>query len=504
MEDYLVLGIDIGTTNSKGVVVDQRGHLLGEATIQHEVSRPNPGWAEHDPEAVWWGDFISILKNIFSSSDSSPKDICAVGITGMCSTLVTLDRQGQVLRPAILYGIDRRAQRELAHIKDELGEGVFQRITGSPLSTHAILPKLMWLRNYEPQIFRSIGAILSTSGYLVYRLCGRRVMDIPSASGGAGLLALGTLDWAYELFHRFSLPVSILPELGWPSDQAGTISLEASNQTGLSVGTPVVFGSCDAETAALAAGVLHPGEALLVYGSTISILVCLDQPIVGGPFFGGPYCIPGLYKLGSATASAGTILSWYADNFKTSSAPRPYAELDDVVKNLSPGSQGLVLLPYFDGARGVINSPQARGALIGLTMQHDRFTIYHSILEGVAYEIRDILEGMEALGAKIQHIYAVGGGLGKMVWPQIVSNIIGKEQTVKSSLGASMGAAGAAFMAANGVGLVTYEDLQGGWPPKGITIHANRDTTQAYDKYYKIFKQLYRDLQGDFQSLSDA
>jgi len=389
----MYLGVDIGTSTSKGVIVSESGRILSEASITHGVDRPNPGWAEHDTEDIWWGEFKELVSRLGDDiSRGSLEDLKSIGVSGMCSTFVPIGQSGGPLRPGILYGIDRRVEGELEEIRGAVGEEHFREVTGSSLSSHSILPKIMWLRDSEPDNYERMDFFLSTPGYIVYRLTGQPTMDLPTASGGAALLNSNEEYWAETLLEKFDIPDSIFPKLGWPTDIAGEVTERVSGETGLPCGVPVIFGTCDAGAEALSAGVNETGEALLAYGSTMSLLVCTDGPVNVDPFYGGFYVFKNHYKVGCATASAGNLLDWFLDSFNYRIGSASFEGLNRKAKDLRPGSGSILTLPYFDGTRGATNDPLARGAILGLTLDNTEVEIYRSILEGTGFKIREIIK----------------------------------------------------------------------------------------------------------------
>ncbi|MDI3547810.1 MAG: xylulokinase [Halanaerobiales bacterium] len=496
MENIFIMGVDIGTSGSKGVIISSDGKVKAEDYIEHDLSMPQPGWAEHDAERVWWGDFKVLLKHLAEKSNLKPRQITAIGISALCPDLLLVDKDDVCLRPAILYGIDTRAKEQVKEMNSIFGEDYLFRLTGNSLSAQSLLPKLMWLRDNEPENLKKAEKMLTASSFIVFKLTGSYCMDYLSASVG-GLVDIKKYEWATDLFKEMNLSPELLPELGWATDIAGKISSKASQETGLKEGVPVIIGTCDVAAEAVSAGVLEPGETILVYGSTMSYLQCLNRPILHRGLFSGLYCISNCFFSGGATATAGSLTKWFRDNFSPLEKAvekqigiNAYELLDDEVNKLASGPSGLLVLPFFSGARSPINDEEAKGVIAGLTLSHNRTHIYKALLEGIGYEIKHNFEVMKEAGVAPEKIIAVGGGIKGTVWPQIISDVLGKEQyCLEQSSGAPLGAA---FLAGLGTGIIPDRSLiKEKWIKIGRVVKPSLSTHNVYQKYYQMYRSFY-------------
>jgi len=496
MENSYLLGIDIGTFGSKGVIVSPEGEVKAEDFVEHGLSLPRPGWAEHDAEKIWWKDFKLLVRRLSEKAALPPQKITSIGVSALGPDLLLVDEKGSCLRPAILYGIDTRAKEQIKKMSHIFGGEYILNLTGNSLTTQCLLPKILWLQEKEPEVFKKASKILTASSFIVFKLTGAFCIDYLNASV-AGLVNIKDFGWAIEILDELHLPLDLFPRLGWATEIAGKVTSNASQETGLKKGTPVVFGTCDVGAEAISAGVIEPGETILVYGSTISFLQCLKKVISHPDLFSGFYCIPNRFFIGGATATAGALTRWFRDNFASLEklveervGINAYHLLSDEISELELNPSGLLVLPFFAGARTPVNDEEARGIIAGLALSHKKAHLYKALLEGVGYEIRHNIETMVETGASPKKIMAVGGGTKNIVWMQIVSDIIGREQhCVTPALGAPLGAA---FLAGLGTGIISdISYLKHKWIKIGRKIKPSSHSTLIYQKYYRLYRSFY-------------
>ncbi|HRA47717.1 MAG TPA: FGGY-family carbohydrate kinase, partial [Thermomicrobiales bacterium] len=435
MSGSLLLGIDIGSYSSKGVLVTPDGEVVLSATVEHEISFPRPGWAEHDADTIWWGNVVQITRELLSGRYSGD-DIAAVGISAIGSCMLPVDRNGQALRPGILYGIDTRATAEIDLLNEQFGADAMFELGGMGLTSQAIGPKILWFRRNEPELFARTHKIITASSYPVLKLTGEFVMDRHSASYYNPLIDINTLEWD----SRFAGPIvdmEQLPRLLWSDEIAGTVTPSAAAETGLRVGTPVTAGTIDAAAEALSVGIIDPGDLMLMYGTTMFFIQATAAPTPDPRMWCCGYCFPGRYGIEGGMSTTGALLRWFRDQFaqpelaiERAGGANAYAALAELAATSAPGSRGLICLPYFSGERTPINDPLARGTFVGLTLSHTRADLYRSVLEGTGYGVADNLAVMASMGADPTRIVAVGGGTLNPLWLQIVSDITGKIQQV--------------------------------------------------------------------------
>lgn len=506
MPGSLLLGIDIGTSSSKGVLCTPEGEILASAVVEHETSFPAPGRAEHDAEAIWWGEFVTICRKLLSGPFTG-EDVGAVGVSAIGPCMVPLDAAGTPLRPAVLYGIDTRATQEIAWLEDECGEEDLFALGGMALTSQAIGPKILWLRNHEPEIFARTAMIHSASDYIVYRLTGEHVLDLHTAAAFNPLFNIETNTWD-ERYAGHIIDLDRLPRLLGASEIAGEVSAAAAEATGLRPGTPVNAGTIDVAAESVSVGVVDPGDMMLMYGSTMFLLNLVDQPRPDHRLWTGAYSLPDRHVMTGGMATSGLVTRWFRDELagderhaeKESGVPA-YVALFDGAAEIRPGSDGLVSLPYFSGERTPLHDPDARGMVAGLTLKHTRHHLFRSILEGTGYAARHHLEIMRELGAMPRRIVAVGGGAQSTLWMQIVSDVCGITQLVpERTIGASYGDA---FLAGLGAGLIPSVDVVNeSWTRIARTIEPCPERTAIYDDYYTIYRELYEQSKEQVHALA--
>jgi xylulokinase len=475
----LLLGVDIGTSGSKGVLVTPSGEVVASAAREHGVSSPRPGWAEHDARAVWWDEFVAITRELLSGAEST--EVSAVGISGIGPCVLPADAEGTPLRAAILYGIDTRAVEEISEQTGRYGAEDVLRRTGAPLTSQAVGPKLAWLRRHEPRVWERTRRLFMASSYLVHELTGVYVLDHHSASQCTPLYDPDANAWIEEWAGEIA-PGLELPPLAWPGEVVGQVRSAAAGGTGLAEGTPVIAGTIDAWAEAVSAGVTAPGETMLMYGTTMFVIEVLGARRTWPTLWGTVGVEPGTYCLAAGMATSGAITSWLSDL-----TGQPFAELADEARTIAHGAEGLLMLPYFAGERTPLFDPRARGVVAGLTLRHGRAHLYRAALEATAYGVRHNLEAMrEAGSAQDGRLVAVGGGTRGSLWPQIVSDVLGRPQVIPTyTIGAAYGDA---LLAGRATGLV---DDPGAWNPDAGIVEPDAEGVEVYDELYSLYRELY-------------
>ena len=471
-----VMGVDIGTSSSKGVLVDFDGVVLATAVRQHTVPRPQPGWVEMDAE-VWWTEFTAISTELLTMSDAT---VVAVGVSGMGPCVAVTDAVGSPLRPAILYGVDTRAISQIDRLTSQLGEKEILDRCGSTLSTQSAGPKLAWLAENEPEVFARAKRFFMPASWLVWQLTGSYVLDHESASQCTPLYDTVENQW-YKPWVDLIAPELELPDLVWADDVVGTVTGEAAALTGLPRGIPVIAGSIDAWTEAVSVGAQKPGDLMLMYGTTMFLISTLSERISVPGLWGTAGVFKGTRNLAGGMATSGAITGWLRDLF---GAP-DYPVLVKEAAVSGPGAHGLLMLPYFAGERTPIMDPDARGVFAGLTLSHTRGDIYRSALEATAFGVRHNVEAIQGAGAVVERIVAVGGGTQGSLWTQIVTDVLGIAQVIPSvTIGASYGAA---FLAARSLADVSIDT----WNPVAEVLYPDPSLRQTYDELYHLYCELY-------------
>lgn len=476
----MYLGVDIGSSSSKGVLVQGNGDIVARAERPHEIVLPRPGWAEHDPDSVWWNDFVSITQELLATTRGRVK---AIGVSGIGPCLLPADASGRPLRNAILYGVDTRAAAEIAELTERFGESAILERGGSTLSSQAVGPKLLWLRRHEPDVWAMTRRFFMASSYIVHRLTGAYILDHHSASQCDPLYDLHEFGWATD-WATVVAPGLEFPRLLWPSDVAGLVSPAAARATNLEPGIPVVAGTIDAWAESLSVGVHQPRDAMLMYGTTMFLI----EAVKPGSFafnrtmWTTAGAFRGSWSLAAGTATSGAVTAWW----RSLIGHRPFTELLREAEETPPGASGVVILPYFGGTNTPIYDPDARGLIVGLTLSHRSGDIYRAILEGTAYSIRHILDQLTKAQVPPARLVAVGGGTRGRLWTKIVSDVTGLPQEIPTE---TIGAAyGDALLAAVGVGDLPESTT---WARIEHTVLPDVSLRDLYDELYSVFLDLY-------------
>lgn len=484
----LLLGIDVGTYSTKGVLADMAGNVLRSHVVEHGMDVPRPGWAEQDADAVWWSDTSAVCRALLDGRPYSGDDVAAVSVSAIGPCMLPLDASDRPLRKGILYGVDARAGDEIDLLNRTIGRDAIYQFSGMELSSQAIGPKILWMRTHEPDLWKRVAHVTTASSYLILKLTGERVMDKHTASHYMPLVDIASLQWSDRYAEHVCDP-ALLPRMAWSDALAGVVSASGAADTGLRAGTPVAVGAVDALSEAVSVGAVSPGDLMIMYGSTAFFILVLAGPrphrlmwTVGGAF-------DGQYNLAAGMATTGSLTRWLRDEFARE-LPREtaYAELFDQADAVEPGAGGLLLLPYFSGERTPINDPRARGVLVGLSLAHTRAHVFRAALEGVAYGIRHNVDTFAASGADVRRIVAVGGGTKSDVWLRIVSDVSGIPQVVPAqTIGASYGDA---FLAGCAAGLLRRDELAK-WLKPGRIIEPDSSRRARYDSRYADYLALY-------------
>jgi xylulokinase len=474
----LLLGVDIGTASSKGVLARPDGEVVVTTERPHDLSLPQPGWAEHDAEETWWKDFVSICRELVEKADD---DIAAVCTSGIGACLLPADEDGNPLRPAILYGIDTRAEKEVEELNDRYGRDSLLDRCGSVCTTQAVGPKLLWLRHNEPEVWEKTEKFFMANSFIAYRLTGEYVLDHHSASQCDPLYDVHACGWIEDRAEEIA-PGLPLPRLLWPAEVVGEVTRKAAEETGISAGTPVAAGTIDAWSEGASVGVQNPGDLMLMYGTTMFMIEVLKEPLHHPGLWGTTGILPETHNLAAGMATSGALTGW----LQKISGGVPYEKLTEEAAAVSPGSDALVVLPYFAGERTPIFDPGARGLISGLTISHGRGHLYRAMLEATAYAVRHIFEYMQEAGGGGDRLVAVGGGTKGGLWTQIVSDVTGRPQDLpEQAIGAAYGDA---LLAARAIGLAEPDT---DWSKVSETVEPDEANREVYDELYGIYRDLY-------------
>ena len=494
------IGFDIGTTSCKATIFDTVGHQLGTSRSAY-LLHFDSSFCEQDPR-VWWNAVCEASKNVLKKARLSGGDIDAVACTGQFPSLVCLDRKMEPVRSAIIYS-DGRATRESQEIITQLGSRRIKEHIGLPLCFFPTLPltKLLWLRKNEPKVFPEIRLCLGAKDFINLKLTGEARTDFLEAWWTGGV-DLRTKNWSNKILADMRIPRDCFPIIGSPSVTTGFVTNKAAKQTGLSTGTPVMISSIDGMCAIMGAGVTSPGTFIDLGGATeiMGSLTRKRMPSnIGDTIFSWDY--PENFRLVyTSTGSSGLALQWYRDTFLTGALRKSYDQLDVTVKRMTRGPGEILFLPHLVGEFSPFYDPAAKGVIFGLTLAHSWIDVYRSILEGVAYTIRQNIEMFAKLGLSSNKIVSVGGASESMLWNQIKSDVTGLP--VETREVSDTGCLGASIIASVGTGL--YADVKEATEhmikPKRTLLPASKNV-KKYDKLFKVYDRIYPSLKNRFKEM---
>jgi xylulokinase len=492
----LVLGIDVSTTATKAVLIDEAGVVVGVASAEYTFDTPRPLWSEQDPR-LWWDGAISAIGGVLATAGSSGADVVAIGLTGQMHGLVLLDASDRVLRPAILWN-DQRTAAECDAIRAAVGPERLIEVTGNDAVTGLTAPKLVWVRDHEPEVWARAAHVLLPKDYLRFRLTGDHALD---KADGAGTLLfdLAARDWSPEVLARLDIPRAWLPPTFEGPEITGVVSAEAAAATGLRAGTPVVAGGGDQAANAVGVGVVSPGTMALSLGTSGVVFAATDRPLIErhGRVHAFCHAVPGRWHMMSVMLSAAGSLRWFRDSL----APGiEFGALVATAERIPAGSDGLFFLPYLTGERSPHPDPLARGAFIGLTLAHDRRHLTRAVLEGVAFGLRDGLDLMTAAGMPApSRIHASGGGTASGLWRQILADVLEAEiATVATTEGAAYGAG---LLAGVGAGWWGSVDAASEAVVRVTPVASPGPDAAVYAERHSVYRELYPALRETFARL---
>jgi len=497
------LGIDIGTYESKGSLVDENFKIIKTFSVPHSLSIPKPGWAEQDAESIWWKDFVYISRELLKEIEVSKLE--GVGCSAIAPTMLPIGYEGKPLRPAILYGIDTRAHKEIEELENFLGKEYIKKRCWNTLSSQSVGPKILWFKKNEPELYKKTWKVMTSSTYLVYKLTGNVVIDYYTAATFTPLLDMEELKWIDTLEEIIS--VEKLPDLLWTCEIAGKVTKEASQETGIPSGTPVIVGTADAAAEFISAGGSQIGDLMIMMGTTIFFIELLSSRPYLDQMWNSIFLEPNTYCIAGGMATGGALTRWFRDNFgkeeleiEKQKGINAYEQLYKEAEKISPGSEGLIILPYFSGERTPINDPHARGVIAGLTLSHSKYHIYRAILEGISYGIKHNIDTISQANIEISRILTVGGGTKNSLWLKILSSIIRRKILVPSvTIGASFGDC---LLTAVGVGKLRSIFNIGEIIKSYTFVDPEKSLGEIYEKYYSVYRSLWENIKEDVHFLS--
>ncbi len=496
-----ILGLDIGTTSTIGILVRLPDTVLGVASRPVTLTSLRPGWAEEDPEQ-WWHNSCAVIGELIATTNVDPAEIAGVGVTGMLPAVVLLDENDRLLRPSIQQS-DGRAAAEVEELRAEINERAFLQKAGNGVNQQLVASKTRWIERYEPEIFAKIATVFGSYDYINWKLTGEKRIEQNWALE-AGFVDIATDALSPDLIALTHLPASAVPPKAASHEVIGAVTAEAAAATGLEAGTPVVGGAADMIASALAAGVTQEGQALLKFGGALDILVATAKAAPDARMFLDYHLAPGLYMPNGCMSTGGSGLNWFAENF--AGGERAAAEaagltlhqhLDRLADAVPAGAGGVAIVPYFLGEKTPIHDPFARGTITGLSLNHTVGHVWRALLEAYAYAARHHIEVFRDMGHRPTQFLASDGGANSRVWMQIAADVLQAPiQRLKGHPGSSLGAA---WAAAVGVGAVSDWSGVGAFVEDGGVIAPDPAKAAAYDAGYVRFRAIYADLKPLFR-----
>ncbi len=489
------LGIDVGTTAVKALVVGEDGNVLGEAESPLEVSVPSPGWSEQHPDD-WWKGTVEAVRA--SAQAAGVQGVRAIGLSGQMHSSVLLDENYRVVRPAILWN-DVRTTDQCRSITERVGKTGLRRLVGNPALEGFTAPKLLWVREHEPQHFERTRKVLLPKDYVRFLMTGALATE-PSDAAGTLLFDVKRGRWSEEMITGLQLDPAMLPPVFGSSEITGTLTDAVAETLGLKAGTPVVGGGADNAAASVGSGVVNPGTLQTSIGTSGAVVAPIDRPRVDTSMriHSFNHAVESTWYLMGVTLSAGAALGWYRQTLAGPGSSLPeYDEMIAEADSTEPGANGLTFLPYLTGERTPHADSNARGAFSGLNVAHRRGHLTRAIMEGVTFALRDSLELMRKLGVDATEVVAVGGGARSEAWRQMQSDVLGIPVV---RVGPPGGAPyGAAVLAAVGAGrFASVPEACESWLSHVDRVEPRSELAGPYDRAYSRFRQLYPRLKRHF------
>jgi len=502
------LGIDIGTTATKSVLIDGKGKVISSISSGHKLITPKPNWAEQDPED-WYRAVKITIRKILSESEIEPENIKGVGLSGQMHGSVFLDKDNNVIRPAILW-CDQRTKNECSYIKEVIGKEKIIEITKNPVLAGFTLPKIIWLKNKEPENFENVKMVLLPKDYIRFRLTGEFATEVSDASGTV-MFDVAERKWSKEIIEKIGLDFEYIPECFESEVVSGRVNNIGAKETGLKSGTPIVGGAGDNAAGALGSGIVEPGLIFSTIGTSGVVFAYSNEPVADKFNRLHTFChaVKGKWHVMGVMLSAGGSLRWFHDNIAqdlVKEAEEKRADSYDWIlrkcQDIPPGAEGLFFLPYLSGERTPYPDPDAKGVFIGLSLKHTKDHMAKAVIEGITFGMRDSLELIKKMGIKTNQIRISGGGSKNRYWRQLQANIYGQPVNM---VNADEGPAyGVALLAAVGTGCYnSIEEACNNTIKITETLNPKQDEIEKYNKLYKFYNSLYPILEPKFKEISN-
>lgn len=503
----LFMGIDVGTTSTRTLVIDEKGQVKASVSKEYPMKTPQPGWAEQNPED-WWQATVEGIREVLASG-VDPKEIKAIGLSGQMHGSVFLDKDGKVIRPAILW-CDQRTAKQCEWITEKIGKEKVVEYTCNPVLTGFTAPKIIWLRDEEPWNFEKLRKVLLPKDYVRYRLTGEYATEVSDASG-TSLFDVRRRAWSKEMIEGLGLSLDLMPLVYESPEVTGRLSRYASEETGLPEGIPVVGGGGDQAAGGVGAGVVEKGKIFVSLGTSGVVFAFTEEPLLDPGLRLHTFChaVPGKWHVMGVMLSAGGSYRWFRDALGEPertvgrlTATDEYVFLNKEAEMAPPGCEGLIFLPYLTGERTPHADPYARGVFFGLTYRCNKGYLARAVMEGVSFGLRDSYEIMQEMGIPVEEIRIIGGGAKGPIWRRITASIFGKENyTINLEEGPALGVA---ILGSVGVGFYSsVEEACGAIISLKERTDPDPEEHKIYNQLYELYRALYLSLKEHFRQLAN-
>ena len=491
-----ILGLDIGTTSTIGILIRLPNEVLCIASRPVTLTAPHPGWAEEDP-TQWWSNVCEISKELLAVGNIPPSELNAIGVSGMLPAVVLLDKDNKLLRSSIQQS-DGRCADQVRELQAEMDEAQFTAKTGNGINQQLVTAKLRWIRKHEPDIFARIETVFGSYDYINWHLTGKRAVDQNWALE-AGFVNLANDAIDDSLVRLAGVPRQVIPRKILSHAILGTVTANAAAETGLPAGTPVIGGAADHIASALSAGITSPGDVLLKFGGSVDVMIATDKARPDRRLFLDYHLVPGLFVPNGCMSTGGSGLNWFAEHFAGGERTKAEAHgltihqwLDQLAADIPAGAEGLRVLPYFLGEKTPIHDADVRGIITGLSLTHRPAHVWRALLEAYAYAIAHHIEVFNSIGHPTERFIASDGGSKSTVWMQIVADVL--QKPIQRLTGHPGSCIGAAWTAAMGAGLAKNWSDVSQFVGMGDRLNPNPSNAKIYAKGYRAFRELYSQI----------
>ena len=492
MLDY-VLGIDIGTTSVKAVLLSSDGRLVYDSNVPHDLISLHPNWAEEDAE-IWWDGVINAIKRLNERNAEEMSRLKCIGCSGMVPAIVMLDEKGKPVRNTIQQN-DARSLKQIEFLTETLDQQRLYERTGGTTNQQHIIPRLLWVKENEPEAWARTKTVMGSYDYINYKLTGVKSLEMNWAIE-SGCFDIRTLEWMSDDLESVGIDVHLFPQV---NESLKVIGKTIRGIEGLPEGVPVIAGSADHVVSTLAAGIINTGDLLIKFGGAGDILFCVDKIQTNRKLFFDFHVVPEKYLLNGCMAASGSLVKWFVNSIIGCDDTDIIQQLDLQAKDLPAASDGLIILPYFLGEKTPIFDPTARGVLFGLTLSHSKAHIFRAILECVIYGFRHHVEVFQEMGCLPERILATNGGAKSAFWCQIAADVLGKPVCSYPSHPGS--ALGVAFLAGKSMGVYhEWDDIRMFLKDSQLYV-PNEKNVAIYNRAYRIYRDLYCQVSDSFKAV---